>query len=233
MGVIIGPNIEKEGLFLALDARNSKSYPGTGNIWYDLSGNSNNFTAVNGVETTWNSDGYFDFDSASNHYFNLSKSIPSHTELTVIGGAFVETNNRYLGIINSFDSNEDFDYRDDNWCLTTGNFSLRARFGMETNGMAAYTSTNIFEKYTCFGARVKASGFVNFYINGVEDTTGDTTFSLADWNNHDRMLIGARWNNNTVDTSNDLNGKLYFLYIWHRYLDENYVKNLTKYLSFL
>jgi hypothetical protein len=49
-----GPKIVTDGLILALDAANPKSYPGTGTAWNDLSGNGNNGTLVNGP--TFNSD---------------------------------------------------------------------------------------------------------------------------------------------------------------------------------
>ena len=44
-----GPNIVEEGLVLALDAGNTKSYPGTGTTVYDLSGDQYNGTLVNGM----------------------------------------------------------------------------------------------------------------------------------------------------------------------------------------
>jgi len=43
-----GPFIPKSGLICLLDAANTKSYPGSGTTWYDISGNSNNGTLVNG-----------------------------------------------------------------------------------------------------------------------------------------------------------------------------------------
>lgn len=46
-----GGKIVTDGLVLALDAGNDKSYPGTGTTWTDLSGNGNNGTLVNGVST--------------------------------------------------------------------------------------------------------------------------------------------------------------------------------------
>lgn len=49
MAVHGGPDIVTDGLVLLLDAGNSKSYPGSGNTWYDLSGNNNNFTLVSSV----------------------------------------------------------------------------------------------------------------------------------------------------------------------------------------
>ena len=49
MGAHAGPDINEDGLVLALDAGNAKSYPGSGNTWSDLSGNGNNFT-LSGVD---------------------------------------------------------------------------------------------------------------------------------------------------------------------------------------
>jgi hypothetical protein len=51
-----GPRIITDGLTLCLDAGNNKSYPGTGNVWYDISGNNKNFTWD---AADWNSSGYF------------------------------------------------------------------------------------------------------------------------------------------------------------------------------
>ena len=44
-----GQQIITNGLVLNLDAANKDSYPGTGTTWYDLSGNGNNGTLLNGV----------------------------------------------------------------------------------------------------------------------------------------------------------------------------------------
>lgn len=41
MSVYSGPEIPTTGLVLALDSANAKSYPGTGNTWFDVSGNGN------------------------------------------------------------------------------------------------------------------------------------------------------------------------------------------------
>jgi len=47
MGFYRGPNIVRDGLVLLLDAANTKSYPGSGTTWKDLSNNNNNATLVN------------------------------------------------------------------------------------------------------------------------------------------------------------------------------------------
>lgn len=43
-----GPRIVTDGLIIYLDAGNTKSYPGTGTTWYDISGNFKNGTLTNG-----------------------------------------------------------------------------------------------------------------------------------------------------------------------------------------
>jgi hypothetical protein len=48
MGTTYGHRIVTDGLVLHLDAANTKSYPGTGTTWYDLSGNGNDGSLVNG-----------------------------------------------------------------------------------------------------------------------------------------------------------------------------------------
>jgi len=48
MGLVHSPKIVTDGLVLALDAGNVKSYPGSGTTWYDKSGNGNNGILTNG-----------------------------------------------------------------------------------------------------------------------------------------------------------------------------------------
>ena len=49
MGLSHSPKIVTNGLVLCLDAGNTKSYPGSGTTWTDLSGTGNNGTFKNGV----------------------------------------------------------------------------------------------------------------------------------------------------------------------------------------
>jgi hypothetical protein len=59
MGIAYNPRIVTDGLVLALDAGNAKSYPGSGNTWYDLSGNGRNFNWVSSPSFTSGSRPYF------------------------------------------------------------------------------------------------------------------------------------------------------------------------------
>jgi prepilin-type N-terminal cleavage/methylation domain-containing protein len=54
--------IVKDGLVFHLDAGNTASYSGTGNTWFDLSGNNNNGTLINGVGYSGDNQGSLVFD---------------------------------------------------------------------------------------------------------------------------------------------------------------------------
>jgi hypothetical protein len=47
MSANVAPNIVRNGLVLELDAANTKSYPGTGTSWTDLTANGNNGSLIN------------------------------------------------------------------------------------------------------------------------------------------------------------------------------------------
>jgi prepilin-type N-terminal cleavage/methylation domain-containing protein len=59
--------IVTNGLVLNLDAGNPASYPGTGNTWFDLSGNGNNGTLVNGVGYNSANGGSLVFDGVDDY----------------------------------------------------------------------------------------------------------------------------------------------------------------------
>jgi hypothetical protein len=67
------PRIVTDGLVLCLDAANPKSYPGSGTVWTDLSGNENNGTLVNGVGYSGDNKGSLTFDGVDD-YVNISNS---------------------------------------------------------------------------------------------------------------------------------------------------------------
>ena len=73
MAISYNPRIVTDGLVLALDAGNSKSYPGSGTTWTDLSGNGNTGTLVNGVGYNSDNLGSLVFDGV-NDYVTLSSS---------------------------------------------------------------------------------------------------------------------------------------------------------------
>lgn len=62
-----GPNLEEDGLVLALDVGNTKSYPGSGTSWSDLSGNGNDATLTNGPTYSSADGGSIVFDGTDDY----------------------------------------------------------------------------------------------------------------------------------------------------------------------
>jgi hypothetical protein len=62
MSVAGGPDLIQDGLVLCLDAANTKSYPGSGTSWVDLSRNGNNGTLTNGPTYNSSNGGNIIFD---------------------------------------------------------------------------------------------------------------------------------------------------------------------------
>ena len=74
------PRIVTDGLVLCLDAANRQSYPGSGNVWRDLSGGGNDFT-IDGSGFTYNSSGYF---SMSNGGISKSGAVTTSSTCTCV-----------------------------------------------------------------------------------------------------------------------------------------------------
>lgn len=81
MGLDHSPLVTTDGLMVYLDAANTRSYPGTGNIWYDLKGNIN-FNLINNPPFIANSaGGSIGFTAANSHHATASSlsSMPTWT----------------------------------------------------------------------------------------------------------------------------------------------------------
>jgi len=83
MGINRGPNIVKDGLVLALDAASKRSYPGSGTIWKDLSGNGNHAFLSKDGNTNSEMDETYSFNSLSSQsHFSSTPGI--QTDITSI-----------------------------------------------------------------------------------------------------------------------------------------------------
>lgn len=64
MGIIYNSLTPTDGLVLSLDTANRRSYPGSGNTWFDLSGNNNHGTLTNGASLNTGPGGGMNFDGS-------------------------------------------------------------------------------------------------------------------------------------------------------------------------
>jgi hypothetical protein len=106
MALNYGPKIITDGLLLHWDAADKNSYPGTGTTIYDLSGNGNNGTLVNGVGFNQTNGGVLVFDGIDDYVDGSNPQLVS-SNYTVMGAA------RYSGATRGRMINA----RDNNWLI--------------------------------------------------------------------------------------------------------------------
>ena len=97
----------------ALDAGSTVSYPGSGTVWYDLSGNARNFTLTNGPVYSSVNSGVISFDG-TNDYAQLNYNLPNNTITIMVwyySGAFSTQSDLDSLIANDGSVNNGFDIR--------------------------------------------------------------------------------------------------------------------------
>ena len=98
MSTKYSPKIVTDGVVLCLDAANSKSYPGSGTSWNDLSRNNNTGTLTNGPTYTSSFGGSIVFDGTNDYVSKSSWDNPPTNTLTI--GCWVKfsdnVNDRYI-----------------------------------------------------------------------------------------------------------------------------------------
>ena len=83
MGLSHSPKIVTNGLVLCLDAGNTKSYPGSGTAWNNLSSTSNNGTLTNGPTYDSTNGGSLIFDGTNDYIQSGSFSNLLTADITV------------------------------------------------------------------------------------------------------------------------------------------------------
>ena len=98
MSLSHSPSIITNGLSLCLDAANSKSYPGSGTTWTDLSGNGNTGTLVNGVGYSGSNLGSLSFDGVDD-YTNHSPILSSGQQRYTINAWWKTSVNNRIQVV--------------------------------------------------------------------------------------------------------------------------------------
>jgi hypothetical protein len=224
MSVFGGPNVIDNGLVLSLDAGNVKSYPGSGTIWYDKSGNDNNGTLTNGPTF---SGGSIVFDG-TNDYVDIALT-PN-----IQFGTLDFTISYWINPISKISSFPSIFTNYNGW--GTG----AIYFGVDHNGIpnkysfyingsltAAYTTSNISYGNWEQIIAVRDAGIIKLYLNGTQNgTTIDGTGIVLNGRNSSLVRIGA-----IQGESNYYNGRIASTQIYNRALSaqevlQNY--NATK-----
>jgi hypothetical protein len=173
MASLGGPNIITNGLVLALDAANVKSYPGSGTVWNDLSGNNNSGSLTNGPTFSSTNGGSIIFDG-TNDYSTQLIALPNNN-LT----ACVWIRNNDVSITQRIFAQGNFgsDSAGNNFSLQIFNSTVRGIIGSLGSGQFVGTGVSILSNTWTKVDLILGSGKLDLYINGVikqSDITSST-----------------------------------------------------------
>jgi hypothetical protein len=184
-------SIVKDGLLLHLDSRNTSSYPGTGSIWYDLSGNGFNGNLINSPSFSDENGGIINLDGST-----------QWVELNSFVGAL--TNTSSYTILLYFRSIE---------TSPSGNIYNNAIFSMHKNyanryriGAAPDSSKGLYHNFGCSGCPdTRAGSGINLHNNEwrtaviSKDTNSNAKFYI------DNNLVSAASISGSPSPFNDVN----------------------------
>jgi hypothetical protein len=213
VGVFSGPRTPStEGLVFALDASNSKSYPGSGTSWTDLSGNGNTGTLVNGPTFNSSNKGSIVFDGIDD-YANIPNSTSLQITQNITLTSWLKTNwNSNTNVI-----------LDDLGAVPFASWGLwitsNGKIGWYDNGSALFreSATSVNTNLPVNICSVLTGTTVRFYINGVLDANSYTVPALV--SNSDVKAIGRRADGGGFN----FRGDLYYCSIYNRAINSNEV----------
>ncbi len=218
MGTYSGPPSAADGLVLYLDAANSASYSGTGNTWYDLSGNSNKATFVDSPSFQSAPQSFFNFDG-SNDYMTIvrSSSMSPTSGLTQevwFNFSTIPNAAIFIGLQYGSSYNNTYALWKDSSLLyggvnTSGSFSA---IGIGISNISGNKWHNFVHTYDGSAQRL--------YLDGVLLNSSNITGSIQYDANNTRVLIGADDNGGGYNTGAGYfhSGKINQIKIYNRAL---------------
>lgn len=171
MGLGHSPSVVTSGLVLALDAGNTKSYPGSGATWTDLSGNNNTGTLTNGPTYSSSNGGALVFDGTDD-YATVSNNISPGTGDFAVSVFVYKTDtvtNRYV-----------WDFGSNGGTLSGGtSITPGFRYYNPTVGTVLGSAHTVNTWYNIVISRI--SGITYFYSNGSLVNSAADTGNIGSW----------------------------------------------------
>jgi len=213
------PQIVTNGLVLALDAGNTKSYVSGSTTWFDKSGYANNGTLTNGPTFNSGSGGSIVFDGVDDYEIgntptSLNLSQPTSINVWFYFNAFTPVNSR---IIECQDSSYSVQIiRDgDSGLIATKN----SNFQTGVDGTTWFTpTTGIWYNVTAVWTPSTTSTLL--YLNGVSQT-GTSFSNIGIGNQPNKTVLGVR---SDFQSTTWLNGRISITQIYNRALSASEVQ---------
>ena len=202
MGIDVGPIETTDGLVLHLDAGNIRSYAGTGNTAYDLSGLGNTSALTNGPTYLSSNLGAFVLDGSNDYILvNSQANILSKTAYTKIAYIYISNFSTANNIISGgFSGQHAF------WMSSTD--KLHAGHNGAWNTVVGATSLSLNTWYFAAVTYSDSTGW-KLYLNGREDGTSASTTTFT---GNQEIVIGA------YSSSNNFTGRISNIQVYNRAL---------------
>ena len=219
MATNYNPSIVTDGLRFCLDAANTKSYPGSGTTWTDISGKGRpDGILSNGPTFDSNNLGSINFDG-SNDRVNLSRPIGKNDAFSVdIWHKRGAQQDKYLYSETSDSSNSPF------WGITskTGSsnstlriFARRNGGQTEVNFQPSGAEYTIYDNIPHHLVVVYESNNLYFYLDG--SSIGSTSWNRGSYSGLNINSLGG-WRHSGTNTGGNMNGNIYSLKTYSRAL---------------
>ena len=202
MGIDIGPIETTDGLVVHFDAGNIRSYAGSGNTIYDLSGSGNTSALTNGPTYLSSNLGAFVLDGSNDYILvNSQANILSKTAYTKIAFIYISNFSTVNNIISGgFSGQHAF------WMFGTD--KLNAGHNGAWNTVVGATSLSLNTWYFAAVTYSDSTGW-KLYLNGREDGTSASTTTFT---GNQEIVIGA------YSSSNNFTGRISNIQVYNRAL---------------
>ena len=172
MAIKHSPRIVTDGLVLYLDAANTKSYPGSGTTWTDISGKSNNGTLTNGPTFDSGNKGTIVFDG-SNDYVSETSGLSD----SLLQGDWSISFWANFDVVNTGNSTNDKPLLQHGSSSTRKGLHLtnrngKMKFGLYSDDMDSIQSLTADTWYNFVFTLNNTSYLKQIYINGLLDASG-------------------------------------------------------------
>ena len=224
MGITYNPRTITDGLVLCLDAANTKSYPGSGTTWTDLSGRGNTGTLVNGVGYNSGNLGSLVFDGVDDYVTTGKVLVPITGQFHIEGWVYLNNTNTVKLFVTQYNNPDDAGRFQ---CFFSSDGTIRMFDGAGTMpGGAASYSANV---WTYVAFQRDSSNLCNIFVNGTKATPGATDTTTLENTN---TIIGSRGSN---QAGTWFNGRMSNVRIYNRALSatevsQNYNALKSRYL---
>jgi hypothetical protein len=220
-----GPNIIRDGLVLNLDAASRKSYPGSGTVWNDLSGNNNNGTLVSGPTFNNGNGGSIVFDGTDDYSIlttNIFRTTLPNFTISVWYRKTID------GIL--FGNHYHNSTWESIWFSTTLFIVNGANNSTTNRQQLSYTPTPSSSTWhNLVAVNNSSSNYMKVFLNGVEYAT--KTATVIPWDSNIPPTIGAQRNISTGGVLGPLTGNISNIQIYNRALTPQEIQqngNATK-----